>query len=135
WTGAWVDYIDPPMAQPGATQEFTVYGRNLPNAQPAADAAIDGHAIQKTKVTAAAPPGGPSSSVEVLRRSADAEAPESPMRVLNADDAYPIGLTEGAPIFEQEPNNDPEHAQHVYPPFELVGRFNPTGDADWFTFE
>ncbi len=36
---------------------------------------------------------------------------------------------------EQEPNDDPAHAQTVGLPCECVGQFYPRSDRDWYSFE
>jgi hypothetical protein len=132
-TGPWIDYVDPPVLKPGTDNAVTVYGRNLPGGAKAEGVEIDGRPIEKLAVTIKAPAVG-ELPVQTLMRPGDASADliswnlpgSNPVRLLLADD--PVTP-------EVEPNDTPEKAQPVKAPVMIVGRFNPRGDHDWYSFE
>jgi hypothetical protein len=132
-TGPWIDYVDPPVVKAGVDNAVTVYGRNLPGGTPVEGILIDGRPIEKLAVTIKAPAVA-EPPVDTLLRPGDASADlmswrlgnSNPVRLLLSDD--PI-------VNETEPNNSPDQAQAIQAPAIVVGRFNPRGDRDWYTFE
>ena len=46
-----------------------------------------------------------------------------------------VGFATAPVVAEQEPNDDPAHAQAVSVPCEYVGQFYPQADRDWITFQ
>ncbi|MBV8881052.1 MAG: hypothetical protein JO332_13875, partial [Planctomycetaceae bacterium] len=132
-TGPWIDYVDPPVLKPGADNAVTVYGRNLPGGARAEGVEIDGRPVEKLAVTIKAPAAG-EPPTDTLLRPGDASAElvswrlpgSNPVRMLLAEDAVTA---------EVEPNDAPDQAQAVKAPALVVGRFNPRGDRDWFSFE
>src|SRR6202042_3056746 len=45
-----------------------------------------------------------------------------------------LAMADGPFTAEVEPNNPPEQAQAVSPPVQVIGRFNPRNDRDWYVF-
>jgi hypothetical protein len=132
-TGPWIDYVDPPVLKPGADNAVTVYGRNLPGGTKVEGIEIDGRPIEKLAVTIKAPAVG-ELPVQTLMRPGDASADlvswnlpgSNPVRLLLADET---------PTPEVEPNDTPDKAQAIKAPALIIGRFNPRGDHDWYSFE
>jgi hypothetical protein len=139
--GPWIDFIDPPLAVPGSNAQYTIYGRNLAGSAPAPEIKTEGPPLEKLTVTIQAPPTPAAAAMpsdQLLLRPyvsaldffiyqfrSDAGL-SNPVRLIFA--SAPV-------VVEQEPNDDPAKAQHIAPPCEIVGRFNPSADRDWYTFE
>ncbi len=132
-TGPWIDFIDPPVLKPGQDNAVVVYGRNLPGGVKAEGVEVDGRPLEKLATTIKAPAVA-ELPVQTLLRPGDASADllswnlpgSNPVRLLlAADDA----------TTEVEPNDSPDKAQALKTPAIVVGRFNPRGDRDWYTFE
>jgi hypothetical protein len=132
-TGPWIDFVDPPVLKPGADNQVTVYGRNLPGGAPAEGVEIEGRPIEKLAVTIKAPTAV-ELPVQTLLRPGDASADlvswslpgSNPVRFL---------LAEEAKTADAEPNDSTDKAQAIQMPALIVGRFNPRGDRDWYTFD
>ena len=54
-TGPWIDAVFPPAIEPGKPTQVTLYGRNLPNSQPADGFTVDGRPLEKLAVTITPP--------------------------------------------------------------------------------
>src|SRR5205823_5224280 len=54
-TGPWIDAVFPPAIEPGKATSVTLYGRNLPNGQPADGFTVDGRPLEKLVVTVTPP--------------------------------------------------------------------------------
>ncbi|CAA9387586.1 MAG: hypothetical protein AVDCRST_MAG64-1024 [uncultured Phycisphaerae bacterium] len=131
------------MATPGAASRHTVYGRNLPGGAPADGlAGPDGRPLEKLAVSIQAPadPAAAAPAVETLIRPAEAGIPTFTYRLQS-----PAGWSNGvrlalagsaaAPVAaEQEPNDALDKAQALTLPAQVLGRFSPTNDRDWYTF-
>ncbi len=132
-TGPWIDFVDPPVLKPGADNQVTVYGRNLPGGTPAEGIEIEGRPVEKLAVTIKAPTAV-ELPVQTLLRPGDASADlvswslpgSNPVRFLLADEAKTA---------DAEPNDSTDKAQAIQAPALIVGRFNPRGDRDWYTFD
>lgn len=132
-TGPWIDFVDPPVLKPGADNAVTVYGRNLPGGAPAEGVQIDGCALEKLAVTIKAPAEG-ELPVQTLLRPGDASADLVSWN-LPGSNSVRLLLSPDAPTPEVEPNDTPDKAQAIQIPALIVGRFNPRGDRDWYSFE
>ncbi|MDR3639020.1 MAG: pre-peptidase C-terminal domain-containing protein [Isosphaeraceae bacterium] len=137
-TAPYLDYIFPPAGLPGSQGQYTLYGRNLPGAQPAPHVRVGGKPLETLTVTIPLP--------------ADKAQHLGGDRLIDPSEAFidgieyrldsPQGLSNpllvsmaGAPVVvEREPNNDPSQAMAVTPPCEVAGQFSPRGDRDWATF-
>jgi len=137
-TGPWIDFAEPPVLKAGAENKVVLYGRNLPGGSPAEGLKIDGRALEKLEVTIAAPADASALPSEAVLRPSEASVDfvswslASPQGRSNA---IRFLLSDAAPVLEVEPNNDPEKAQGVQPPVQVVGRFQAAGDRDGVVFE
>jgi len=132
-TGPWIDFVDPPVLKPGADNDVTVYGRNLPGGTPAEGVEIDGRPVEKLAVTIKAPAAGEPPN-ETLLRPADASADLISWRLAGSNPVR-LMLSEEAIVREVEPNDAPEQAQAIQAPAVVVGRFQSRGDRDWYQVE
>jgi hypothetical protein len=138
-SGPWIDFADPPVLKTGAENAVTLYGRNLPGGQPS-EFKVGGRPLEKleVKIQGPADPASVHPAMEMLLRPSDASADlyawrfESPQGRSNA---VRFLLADEAPVREIEPNNDPDKAQAVKLPIDLVGRFEKQGDRDGVVFE
>ena len=138
-TGPYIDFILPAAGRPGADSEFTVYGRNLPDAEPTQERTSDGKPLEKrtVRITLPADPANGTAlgdRIEPRDSALDTIAYrlDSPSGVSNP---VRVGFAAAPVILEQEPNDKPGQAQKITLPCELTGRFHPAGDQDWFTFD
>lgn len=139
-TGPWIDFVDPPVVKAGGETTVTVYGRNLPGGQKAEGMAIDGRPLEKLSVTIQGPadPAAGDLALDTMVRPADVgvdflsyrlttpKGRSNPVRLMVADQV---------PEGEIEPNNEPDKAQAVKLPADVVGRLEPRGDRDGYLFE
>lgn len=134
YTGPRVEAIFPSAGKPGASGQFTVYGRNLPGGKPGKLLGYDGRPLEELSVQITLP----------AKAGLKAEQPISSKSMgidgiswrLN-EQANPIFISQAREkvILETEPNDDPGQAQAVELPCEIVGRFFPRRDRDWVTFK
>src|SRR5258706_138385 len=125
-----------PRLAPSSTRtatRLTFSGATLPAGCPGEASESAGRPFDNLAVTIRAPAVG-DLPVQTLLRPGDASVDlvswnlpgSNPVRLLIAEDA---------PVSEAEPNDTPEKAQPLKTPALLIGRFNPRGDRDWYTFE
>lgn len=132
-----IDSVFPPSAVPGTTSAFTLYGRHLPAGQPT-DFQIDGQPVQQqvVQITASADTGDRLNySGRVEPHMAGLDGFE--YRISSGSQiSNPLLITlASAPIVEEAAANEqPQTAQPLTVPCEVVGRFYPERDVDWFTF-
>ncbi len=134
----WIDFVFPPAGQPGSNDQYTIYGRNLPNGSPVEGVKIDGAPLQQQQVNIALPAeptvygdgrlAAPHTAfVEgFVYRLDSPQGPSNPVA---------IGLAKAPVVKEQEPNNDGDTAAAVTLPVEYVGQLYPAGDVDCVSFE
>lgn len=136
-TGPYIDYILPPAGVPGSTAEYTLYGRNLPQGEPAG-VDVHGRPLQKQRVTITLPEDAatldPATLIEPFAAGRDgiAYSLESPTGRSNA---VLLGFAPSPVAFEAEPNNQAAQAQKIVIPAELAGQFQARGDVDSYQFE
>jgi hypothetical protein len=135
-----VDFIFPPIGQPGTKAPFVLYGRNLPGGQEATGVAIAGKTLQMLPVEIELP-GGPAAeglttgaSVGPPGTGLDGTAYRLPAEVGISEPLF-ITLCTAPVVNEVEPNNKPEEAHKVEVPCEYAGQFYPRNDQDWIDFE
>lgn len=139
-TDAYLDFVFPPAGAPGSNDEYTLYGRNLPDGATSDVVSADGKPLEALKVKIALPAD---QSVESLDFNATIEPDESGIDGLAYRLATPAGPTNsvllgfatGPIIREAEPNDEPAKAQAITAPCEFVGQFEPPTDHDWVTIE
>ena len=127
-----VDYVLPSAG--GPKTKFALYGRNLPGGKIADEKARP--ALERMEVEIA--PGDPGLTAPLSTMPAQAGLDLFDYRVRNergVSDAVLIRFPTAVVQAEQEPNNTPATARKLTVPCEVVGRFLPNGDRDWFSFE
>lgn len=138
-SGPQIDFIFPPSIQPGASGQFTVFGRNLPQGKPSTQ--FPDSNVEEQTVTIAAPKDAPSASTAgatFVTPLHMATQPTFVYRISQGDvqsNAAPLFLASQPIVTEAEPNDSSETAQKVTAPCEYVGRFYPARDLDWVEFE
>jgi len=137
-----VDFVFPPSGPAGSSNQYTLYGRNLPGGQPAEGLMIGGVPLQKLPVIVSLP-------FDETARVQLAIPSGSPLKRAWQDGIEfrlptPAGPANAVPIYfaksptvvlEQEPNSDPKSAQKIAVPCEFAGQFYPQRDTDWVEFD
>lgn len=131
----YVDFVFPPSGLPGATADFTLYGRNLPGGQ-ATDLHANGVALQKKTVQIALPKDDAAHQLQVADRAEPRSATLDAFqyRAENGQQ-LPIYFSQYPVVVEQPDNDTPEKSQTVAVPCEYVGQFYPQHDTDWVQFQ
>lgn len=136
--GPYIDSIFPPVAEPGTSQSFTLYGRNLP-AGVATEWATPGGLLEALNVT-----------IELPQRGEDPQliwsSPARPgeMRFdgmiyqlnseMGAANPVRIAWAKAPVVLEQEPNSAGDAPQAIEVPCEVAGQFQEPGDVDYYSF-
>lgn len=141
-TAPYIDFIFPPAGEPGSSEQYTVYGRNLPGGKPAGDASVFGVPLQQVKVNISLPKDPKQTSrlpVSSFMKTNRCQTSGKTFRLTSGEgESNPVTVyyATGPVAREQEPqNNEPDSCQKVEPSCEFVGRFFPQGDIDWICFE
>jgi hypothetical protein len=137
-----IDFVDPPIGKPGTKARFTLYGRNLPDAQPSGLKLPNGREVYKKEVEIQLPGNadekdpakffgkvGPQQMLlsATQYRLDSANGPSNPIL---------IGLSSEKIVKETtDPNDKPENSQTIEVPCEFIGKFFPYADKDYFQFE
>jgi hypothetical protein len=140
-TVPYIDYVYPPVAAPGATGKFTLFGRNLPGGQPAPGVSVEGRPLEQLAVDIAVP--GDPLAVQRLNFSGHVQARESTVDGFEyrlttpqgSSNSVRIGVSSLPLVAASEPNESRDKAQAVTAPCEIYGQFQSPGDVDWFTFK
>lgn len=140
--GPFIDFVFPPVGTPGSNGQYTVYGRNLPGGKPADGMTMFGDQLQQLTTNIALP--GDAKSIAQLPIIGFVQPHQT---LVNGGSLYQLSGPQGksnavtihyatAPVVvENEPqNNEPQQAQGVEIPCELVGQFYPARDRDWISF-
>jgi hypothetical protein len=139
----YVDFVFPPSGPAGSTNQYTLYGRNLPGGKPAPEfITIGAPPLEKLPVNIPLPSaeaartqlvlGSSSPLVRAWQDGIEFSLPTS------RGPANPVNLYFAkAPtmVVEREPNSDAKSAQKIAIPCEFVGQFYPERDLDWVEFE
>ena len=138
----YIDFIFPPVGEPGSNADYTIYGRNLPGGQPAEGLKVRGVALEKATVKIALPNDPQSLNRLPMTGALDSyQAATSgfPYRVKGPDglsNAVTVHFAEAPVVLETEPaNNEQTTPQKVTVPCEYVGQFYPERDRDWIAFD
>jgi Bacterial pre-peptidase C-terminal domain len=136
-----LDAAIPAAVKPGGKTKVTLYGRNLPNSQPAPEHMRVGGQPLEMIVREIEAPADPiaalglhdSEAVRPARTQLDGfdyhlSTPEG------ASNSIFLGFTNDPILVEQEPNNDLKTAQRVPVPCEVTGTFAPINDVDYYAF-
>ena len=138
-TDPYIDFVYPPVGQPGTKGSFTIYGRNLPGGKPAAKLSVGGRPLEQLSVTIDVPTGDAATKLEPAPWASSQQAMldgfayqlTGPQGVSNA---FLIGFAAAPVIVEREPNQTAAQAQEIAVPCEFVGQFDRRGDEDFLTF-
>jgi hypothetical protein len=139
-SGPHIDYIFPPCGLPGTKTNYLVYGRNLPGGKPVKGQTVDGQPLEQLSVEITFPSEERARRLNtgLLLRPGDATLDGFEYRLKTPrgpSNPFLLTMATGAVVPEQEPNDQPEHAQKLTLPCDVAGRFQPAGDSDWFTFQ
>lgn len=130
-----IDYLDPPAATAGGSRSFTAFGRNLPGGQNAG-VSLNGRPLQKLAVTIPLPATGAAPKGMFASTSA-ASIEAVPFQLKNNvgwSNRVLAGVARAPIVQEKEPNNTALNAQALMLPAEVMGKFYPSRDRDWYTF-
>ncbi|MGE0761494.1 MAG: hypothetical protein AB7O38_31055, partial [Pirellulaceae bacterium] len=136
-SGPHIDFIFPPSGVPGSSDDFAVYGRNLPDGKPAA-----GVVIQQTPLdvqSVAIPlPADPALATDLKVAGfmpASSALLDGFAYRLGTSNPVDIPFALAPVVKESEPNSDANHAQAVTFPCEIAGQFYPARDVDYFEWQ
>jgi hypothetical protein len=139
-TAPWIDAIDPPMVEPGKPATLTVYGRNLPGAQPDRTARVGGRVLEKLTVTLT-PPADPAArerldySGRVGPVGSELDGFEYRLRnAAGASNPYFLAYARAPVVLANSANATPDTAQEIAVPCEIAGRILKKNQRAWFTF-
>jgi hypothetical protein len=140
-TGPWIDAVFPPVVEPGKPAQVTLYGRNLPNGQPAGFT-IDGRPLEKLAVTIPAPTQPDAATRLTFRSRID------PVTALQDGFEYvlkgPNGTSNPVTIYlardklavkKNAGGTTPATAEAIPAPCEVAGFIGRPGDSDWYSFD
>jgi hypothetical protein len=134
-----VENIFPRAVQIGKKAELTIFGRNLGKDAKASAWKINDLPLETLTETVSAPD-------DVLKRglfrftehpTGHSPLPTAATCTLNGFQhrGIPLLVTDIPVTIEQEPNDDPQHAQKLTLPAVVSGRFDKERDADWYEIE
>lgn len=141
-TGPWIDAVVPAVIEFGKPATVTIYGRNLPNGQPAGVTGVDGQPLEQLAVTVQ-PPSDPASR---FRLSYPGRVPP-PMALLDGFSYAldgPTGRSNNVPLFlthvpvTAKPvgaATSPDKAHPLPVPGEAAGFIAQRGGSDWYRFD
>ncbi|HAY81244.1 MAG TPA: hypothetical protein DCY79_15680, partial [Planctomycetaceae bacterium] len=131
-----VDYVFPPVGKPGSNDQYTIYGRNLPNGQPVEGVAINGIPLQQvtTNIQLPAEANADNAGTQAYLATATAVVDTFEYRHANANPVQ-IGFATDPIVREAAENDSPAQAQTITVPCEVVGQFYPERDVDWVQFD
>jgi hypothetical protein len=101
-----------------------------------ADVTINGDPLERLEVTIK-PPADRSPAVDTFIQPGEGAIDTFAYRLTGptgASNPVRLALTDSPLTAEVEPNDTPEQAQAVSPPVQVIGRFNPRNDRDWYAF-
>lgn len=141
-TDPWIDAIFPPAIEPGKPTQVTLYGRNLPNGQPADGFSIDGRPLEKLLVTIN-PPADPAASSRLMSHTridpttALQDGFEYTFQGTNGtSNAVPIYFTRDKLVLKKNAGGTtPTNAETIPVPCEVAGFLSRRGDSDWYSFD
>jgi hypothetical protein len=140
-TGPWIDAVFPPVVEPGKPATVTLYGRNLPNSQPADGFSVDGRPLEKLTVTLT-PPTDPQALTRLTFRGRI-----DPVTALQDGFEYvftgPTGASNPVPIYFTRDKlvvkqnfgiTTAVNPEPIPTPCEVAGFLARRGEADWYSF-
>ncbi len=141
-TAPWIDAVFPSAIEPGKPAQITLYGRNLPNSQPADGFTVDGRPLEKLIVTVN-PPTDPAATARL-----SVSTRIDPITALQDGFGYtfqgPNGISNPMTIYfardklaikKNAGGTTPANAEPIPAPCEVAGFISRRGDTDWYAFE
>lgn len=135
--GPFVDFVFPPAGKPGSNDEYTVYGRNLPNGQPSG-VKVDGRELEMVKARIALPNEADRIDVDVPLGPHESGVDGITWRLNGPNgpsNAVLVQLADAPVAVEQEPNDEPKTVQTIPVPVDLAAQFQKKGDIDFYEFD
>ena len=131
-----VDYVFPPSGKPGSNEQYTIYGRNLPNGKPVEGITMNGIPLQQvtTNIQLPAEISSANAGTQAYLSTASAVVDTFEHRHAEANPVQ-IGFATDPIVREAEANDTPDKSQTITVPCEVVGQFYPERDIDWVQFE
>jgi len=138
----YVDFIFPPSGPAGSTNQYTLYGRNLPGGKVVPGLTSHGSPLEMLPVNVSLPGDEASRTRLALSTSAPLArawqdciefrlpAPSGPANLVSIYYAKTPTV-----VLELEPNNTAAEAQRIAVPCEVAGQFYAERDMDWYEFE
>ena len=133
-TGPRLAFSLPAAGPAGSSNEYTLYGYNLPGGEKS-DTVIDGIALERLTTRIALPNDPALLDADDYTGSVAADIDAVTFRLpspLGPSNPLRIGLARGSVAVEQEPNNEPPQSQKLSIPAEVTGQFAAPGDVDYF---
>jgi hypothetical protein len=132
-----IEFIFPPAGVPGSNGSYTIFGRNLPNGQPAGEASPGQAPLQKVQVNIAVPADADRQFAfdtrPALQRAWLAAIEYKLDSPAGPSNSLPLYVAKAPVVVEQEPNGS-DKPQQVNIPCEIAGQFYPHSDDDWYQF-
>lgn len=124
-----IDFVFPPMGEPGSKKKYKVFGRNLPGGSLSELIYLNGHQLETVEVEIEMPksPRTPSAYQPGEPRQGMLRGVD--FRLENSN-AYRVGFAT-APVVVEDPELE---TQTVSTPVEIAGRFDEANDLDVFRF-
>jgi hypothetical protein len=134
-----IDFIFPPAGQAGGQRSFTIYGRNLPGGKPSG-LTVAGHPLESLNATIAIPSGAAATDLFIRSAMLPASAAWDGIEYrIKGPQGWSqpalVGIATAPPVLEIADNGEPAKAQLLSMPCEVMGKFFPVRDRDWFQFE
>jgi hypothetical protein len=138
-TGPWIDAVFPPAIEPGKSTSVILYGRNLPNSQPAEDFTVDGRPLEKLTVTIT-PPTDAVGKLRLKERIDPSTALQDGFEYVfkgpnGSSNAVPIYLTRDKLIVKKSAESSLTAPEAIDAPCEVAGFVTQRGAADWYAFD
>ena len=128
--GPQIDFVLPLSAQPGETQSFQIFGKNLPGGVPSGEDGLERievnidvpNEMERMKTMPVKPAGAGVKGFHYELGEGN-----------NVSNSVFIARSNFPPVIDSGSNSSPEDAQEIPFPSELSGRFYP-GKKSWFSF-
>ncbi|MDG1897448.1 MAG: hypothetical protein P8J37_21335 [Fuerstiella sp.] len=124
-----VDFVYPPAGEPGSTQQFTLYGRNLPGGVLDESSQIRGHALETVQVEVSLPEAAATPPRFHPGQPRQGLLPGFDYKLKDANSVR-IGFATASVVTESAEDS----VQQISVPSEVAGRFNVQDDEDVFRF-
>jgi hypothetical protein len=138
--GPWIDAVFPPAIESGRETTVTLFGRNLPNSQPADGYTVDGRPLEKLSVKVT-PPADGATKLSLHSRIEPGSALQDGFEYVFKG---PNGISNPVPIYLARDNlvvkknvgdSSATAPEPIAAPCEVAGFIARRGDSDWFSFD